>query len=83
MALSLHVPCRQEERGSSFVLPPVLQSQPAAILLIADAASYGNNLVLISSIYNSKEWFGGIIVSKYHSWLCCFSCVVLIILHLK
>lgn len=51
-------------RSCSHSPPPPL---PAA------AASYPNNLALISSIYNSKHGFGRIIVTKYHSRLsCCF-----------
>lgn len=78
-----HTSAARRRWAGSIVLTPTPPSQPAAILFIADAASYGNNFMLISSIYNSKKWFGGIIVTKYHSWLCCFSCMLLIILHLK
>lgn len=59
-----------------------ITQQAAAIIFIADATSYRNNLVLISP-YNSKQWFGWIIVTKYHSKLCCFLGILLIILHLK
>lgn len=59
-----HAPAARRRQAGSIVLTPAPPSQPAAILFIADAASYGNNLVLISSIYNSKKWFGGIIVTK-------------------
>lgn len=59
-----------------------ITQQAAAIIFIADATSYQNNLVLISP-YNSKQWFGWIIVTKYHSRLCCFLGILLIILHLK
>lgn len=34
-----------------------IAQQAAAIIFIADATSYRNNLVLISP-YNSKQWFG-------------------------